>query len=136
MGGPKRVGEILLAEDNPGDVRLAREMFETAGLEGTYHVVGDGVEALEFLHRRGAYEDAPRPDFVLLDWHLPKTDGAAVLAEIRSDAELRDLPVVVLTGTQPELEKIRSEPPRAEAYVLKPPEPEQCRRLAERFCSD
>ncbi|WP_293033042.1 response regulator [Natronococcus sp.] len=136
MGGPKHVGEILLAEDNPGDVRLTREMFENAGVEGNYHVVDDGVETLDFLYRRGEYTDAPRPDLVLLDWHFPKKSGAEVLTEIRSDAALRDLPVVVLTGTQPELEKIRSESLRADAYVLKPIEPEECRSLVEEFCAD
>ncbi|WP_394740448.1 response regulator [Natronococcus roseus] len=136
MGGPKHVGEILLAEDNPGDVRLTREMFENADLRGNYHVVTDGVEAIEFLERRGEYESAPRPDLVLLDWHFPKKSGEEVLQTVRADEELREIPVVVLTGTQPELEKLQSESPRADAYVLKPLEPEQCRSLAEEFCSD
>lgn len=136
MGGPKHMGEILLAENNPGDVRLTREMFENTGLRGNYHVVTDGVEALAFLDRRGEYEDAPRPDLVLLDWHLPKKDGAAVLQAIESDDALRQIPVVVLTGTQPELEKIRSESPQAETYALKPLDPDECRRFAEAFCFD
>ncbi|WP_281170486.1 response regulator [Natronococcus occultus] len=130
------MGEILLAEDNPGDVRLTKEMFENAGVDGTYHVVGDGVEALDFLYRRGGYENAPRPDLILLDWHFPKKSGAEVLAEIKSDAELRDVPVAVLTGTEPELEKIRSESPAADAYVLKPPEPAECCRLVDGLCPD
>ena len=136
MGGPKHVGEILLAEDNPGDVRLTREMFENADIRGNYHVVTDGVEALEFLERRGEYGSAPHPDLVLLDWHFPKKSGKEVLQTVRADEELCEIPVVVLTGTQPELEKLQSEPPRADAYVLKPLEPEQCRSLVEEFCSD
>ncbi|MDG5819266.1 response regulator [Natronococcus sp. A-GB7] len=136
MGGPKHVGEILLAEDNPGDVRLTREMFENADLRGNYHVVTDGAEALEFLERRGEYESAPRPDLVLLDWHFPKKSGKEVLRTIRADEELREIPVVVLTGTQPELKKLQSEPPQADAYVLKPLEAEECRSLVEKFCSD
>ena len=128
--------EILLVEDNPGDVRLTREAFKEGQISNELHVATDGVEALEFLERRGEYESAPRPDLVLLDWHFPKKSGEEVLQTVRADEELREIPVVVLTGTQPELEKLQSESPRADAYVLKPLEPEQCRSLDEEFCSD
>ncbi|ELY55208.1 response regulator receiver protein [Natronococcus amylolyticus DSM 10524] len=111
-------------------------MFENTDLRGNYHVVTDGVEAIEFLERRGEYESAPRPDLVLLDWHFPKKSGKEVLRTIKGDEELHEIPVVVLTGTQPELEKLQSEPPQADAYVLKPLEAEQCRSLAEEFCLD
>jgi CheY-like chemotaxis protein len=134
MVGEVHVGRILLAEDNPGDVRLTKEMFENAGFSGTFVVVTDGEEALEFLRQRGEYADAARPDLVLLDWHFPKKSGSEVLAELRADDELADLPVIVLTGTKPGLRKLRSGPARADAYVLKPIEPEECRRLVEEFC--
>lgn len=133
---PKCVGEILLAEDNPGDVRLTKEMCERAGLSGTYSVVTDGIEALDFLYQRGDYDAAPRPDIVLLDWHFPKKSGEEVLAQIKDDEDLSHIPVVILTGTNPELEKLRSKDLRAEACVLKPIDPDECLSIAEEFCLD
>lgn len=88
---------ILLVEDEPADVRLTELELDVTELRNELHVVPDGEQALDFLHRRGAYADAPRPDLVLLDLHLPRVSGEEVLAEIRATASLRSLPVVVLT---------------------------------------
>ncbi|WP_339102438.1 response regulator [Haloterrigena salinisoli] len=100
MDGPNSFGEILLVEDNPGDVRLTKELLKEGGFEPTIHVVSDGPDALEFLHQRGDYADAPRPDAILLDLHLPRMDGEEVLEEM--DEDVRDVPIIVLSGTQQE----------------------------------
>lgn len=97
MDGPNPFGEILLVEDNPGDVRLTEELLTEAGFDPTVHVVSDGSDALDFLHRRGEYGDAPRPDAILLDLHLPRTDGTEVLE--RMDDDVREIPVIVLSGS-------------------------------------
>ena len=91
--------EILLVEDNPGDVRLVEEAFDEGHLLNRLYTVPDGREALDFVHREGDYEDAPRPDVVLLDLFLPKVDGEDVLHEIKHQPELEDVPVIILTGT-------------------------------------
>lgn len=88
---------ILLVEDNPGDVRLTKEAFKDGKICNTIHVATDGVEALDFCYQRGEFADAPRPDLVLLDFNLPRTDGDEVLAEIKDDPELKCIPVIVLT---------------------------------------
>ncbi|WP_306054134.1 response regulator [Natronococcus wangiae] len=90
--------EILLVEDNPGDVRLTKEALRTTSIEHDFHVVTDGAEALDFLHRRDEYADAPRPDIILLDFKLPRLNGDEVAAEIDGTKELRKIPLVVLTG--------------------------------------
>ena len=112
--------EILLVEDNPGDVRLTRMAFEEGGINNDLHVAMDGEEALDFLFRRGGHEDAPRPDMVLLDLNLPKIDGHEVLREIRSDDELSRLPVVVLTSSDSEEDVVESYEEHANAYITKP----------------
>jgi len=112
--------EILLVEDNPGDVRLTREALHDAKVHNNLSVVGDGVEALEFLHRRGQYADAARPDVILLDLNLPRKDGREVLAEIKSDERLRRIPVVVLTTSQAEEDILRAYDLSANCYVTKP----------------
>lgn len=90
--------EILLVEDNPGDIRLVEEAFSDGNVANTLHTVVDGRAALDYIHQRGEYEDAPRPDIVLLDLNLPKIDGEDVLHEIKHHPELEDVPVIVLTG--------------------------------------
>ncbi|WP_232702438.1 response regulator [Halobacterium wangiae] len=114
---------VLLVEDNPGDVRLAREAFETGSDADTLHVVNDGDEALDFLFRRGDYEDAPRVDVVLLDLNLPRKNGDEVLAEVRADPELARIPVVVFTSSESETDVVRSYDLQANAYLTKPVDP-------------
>ena len=117
---PERVVEILLVEDDPGDVLMTREAFEDYKLRNQLHVVSDGVKALEFLRREGEYAEAPRPDLVLLDLNLPRMDGREVLQAIKSDEELASIPVVVLTTSEAEEDVVRSYSLHANAYVTKP----------------
>ena len=112
--------EVLLVEDDPGDVLMTREAFEQHKLRNTLHVVSDGVEALSFLRQEGEYADVPRPDLVLLDLNLPRKDGREVLAEIKADPQLRRTPVVVLTTSEAEEDVLRSYDLHANAYVTKP----------------
>jgi CheY-like chemotaxis protein len=112
--------EVLLVEDDPGDVLLIREAFEDNKVANRLHVVADGVEALEFMRREGAHADAPRPDLVLLDLNLPRKDGREVLAEVKADDRLRTIPIVVLTTSQAEEDVLRSYDLHANAYVTKP----------------
>jgi two-component system, chemotaxis family, response regulator Rcp1 len=114
--------EILLVEDSPADVLITREALTEAKLLNTIHVVEDGVEALEFLHRQGQYAAAPRPDLILLDLNLPRKNGREVLAEIKSDPVLKTIPVVVLTTSSAEEDVIRSYNLHANCYVIKPVE--------------
>ena len=112
--------QVLLVEDDPGDALMIREAFEQQEITHALHHVADGVEALEFLRRSGAYADAPRPDIILLDLNLPRKDGREVLAEVKSDAELRTIPVVVLTTSEADEDVLRSYDLHANAYVTKP----------------
>lgn len=112
--------EILLVEDNPGDVRLTREALREARVRNRLHVAADGVEALAFLRRIGRYTDAARPDLVLLDLNLPRKNGREVLEEIKGDAALSQIPVVILTTSQAEQDIMESYRLRANAYVAKP----------------
>ena len=124
MTGPLRTHaepiEILLVEDSPSDVDLTREALEDTKVHNNLSVVGDGVEALAFLRREGRYADAPYPDLILLDLNLPKKDGREVLAEIKSDPELRRIPVVVLTTSEAEQDIVESYNLYANCYVKKP----------------
>jgi len=112
--------EVLLVEDDPGDVLMTREAFADYKLRNQLHVVDDGVQALEFLRQEGDFADAPRPDIVLLDLNLPRMDGREVLAAIKSDPELASIPVVVLTTSEAEEDVVRSYSLHANAYVTKP----------------
>lgn len=112
--------EVLLVEDDPGDVLLVREAFEDHKLKNNLHVVEDGVQALAFLRREGEFADAPPTDLVLLDLNLPRKDGREVLAEIKSDEDLRTTPVVVLTTSSADEDILRSYNLHANAYVTKP----------------
>jgi CheY-like chemotaxis protein len=112
--------EVLLVEDDPGDVLLIREAFEDNKVANRLHVVADGVEAIEFMRQSGEHAEAPRPDLVLLDLNLPRKDGREVLAEVKNDDELRSIPVVVLTTSQAEEDVLRSYDLHANAYVTKP----------------
>jgi CheY-like chemotaxis protein len=112
--------DVLLVEDDPGDVLLIEEAFEFNKVRNTLRVVSDGVEALEFLRREGRYADAPRPGLILLDLNLPRKDGREVLAEVKDDESLRAIPVVVLTTSKAEEDVLRSYDLHANAYVTKP----------------
>lgn len=112
--------EILLVEDNPGDVRLTQEVLKDGRIRNTLNVVSDGVEALAFLRREGAYAGAVPQDLVLLDLNLPKKDGREVLAEIKSDPELRKIPVVVLTMSAAEADILSAYDLHANCYITKP----------------
>lgn len=117
--------EILLVEDNPGDVRLTRESLHDAKVHNNMMVAGDGVEAMACLRRQGSYADATRPDLILLDLNLPRMNGFEVLDAIKEDPDLRRIPVVVLTTSQAEQDIIRSYNLYANAYVNKPVDLEQ-----------
>jgi chemotaxis family two-component system response regulator Rcp1 len=118
--GRLRPIEILLVEDNPGDVRLTVEALREGRVPNNLHVASDGVEALEFLRRAGQFANAPRPDMVLLDLNLPRKDGREVLAEIKADPELRRIPIVVLTTSQAERDVLQSYNLHANCYITKP----------------
>ena len=112
--------EILLVEDNPGDVRLTQETLKDFKVLNHLSVVGDGVEAMAFLRREGKYAKAPRPDLILLDLNLPKKDGREVLAEIKVDEQLKRIPVVVLTTSSAEQDILNTYDLHANCYITKP----------------
>ncbi|MBW8482025.1 response regulator [Actinomadura parmotrematis] len=112
--------EVLLVEDDPGDVLLTTEAFEHNKVKNSLHVVNDGEQALAFLRREGRYAGAPRPDLILLDLNLPRKDGREVLEEVKADAGLRSIPVVVLTTSEADEDILRSYHLHANAYVTKP----------------
>jgi two-component system, chemotaxis family, response regulator Rcp1 len=112
--------DILLVEDNPGDVRLTQEALKEAKLVVNLHVVNDGVEAMAFMRREGQYASKPRPDIVLLDLNLPKKDGREVLAEIKSDPDLKRTPVVIVTTSKAEEDIVKTYDLHANCFVTKP----------------
>jgi CheY-like chemotaxis protein len=111
---------VLLVEDDPGDVLMTQEAFEHHKIRNPLHVVSDGAEALRFLRRQEEHAAAPRPGLILLDLNLPKMNGREVLAEVKADADLRSIPVVVLTTSEAEEDVLRSYDLHANAYVTKP----------------
>jgi CheY-like chemotaxis protein len=117
---PERQVEILLVEDDPGDVLMTREAFDDYKVRNRLHVVSDGADAMAFLRQEGEHADKPRPDLVLLDLNLPRMDGREVLEAIKSDPELSSIPVVVLTTSEAEDDVLRSYSLHANAYVTKP----------------
>jgi two-component system, chemotaxis family, response regulator Rcp1 len=117
--------EILLVEDNPGDVRLTIEALKEGKVRNHLSVARDGVEALAFLRREGPHANAARPDLILLDLNLPKKDGREVLAEIKEDSRLRRIPVVVLTTSKAEEDILRTYDLHANCYITKPVDLEQ-----------
>lgn len=121
--------EILLVEDNRGDVDLTLEALEEAKVHNRVHVAEDGVAAMEFLRREGPHADAPRPDLVLLDLNMPRKDGREVLREIKEDPSLRRIPVVVLTTSQGEQDVLDAYDHRANAYIVKPVDIDQFFRI-------
>ncbi|MDD2901606.1 MAG: response regulator [Syntrophales bacterium] len=129
MAGNKRGScrpiEILLVEDNPGDVRLTKEALKEGKVVNNLHTVEDGEEAMAFLRRQGPYAQVTRPDLILLDLNLPKKSGREVLAEIKEDSDLRRIPVVILTVSEAEQDIIKSYNLHANCYITKPVNLEQ-----------
>lgn len=111
---------ILLVEDNPGDTRLAREALKESKLNNTMNSVVDGVEAMDYLHKRGKYTDVTRPDLIILDLNLPRKDGREVLGEIKTDVYLRTIPVVILTTSKSEEDILRAYELHANCFITKP----------------
>jgi CheY-like chemotaxis protein len=112
--------DVLLVEDDPGDVLMTREAFEQHRIRNKLHVVSDGEQAIEFLHRAGAFGSARRPGLILLDLNLPRRNGLEVLAEVKSDSELMPIPVVILTTSDAHEDILRSYSLHANAYITKP----------------
>jgi chemotaxis family two-component system response regulator Rcp1 len=112
--------EILMVEDNPGDVLLAKEALKEAKVHNVLHVVEDGVEAMAFLRREGRYAAAPRPDIILLDLNMPKKSGREVLAEVKADEKLKRIPIVILTISKAEEDILKSYSLHANCYIIKP----------------
>ena len=117
--------DILLVEDNPGDVRLTTEYLKESRITNNCYVVGDGVEALAFLRKEGKYAGMPRPDLILLDLNLPRKNGQEVLAEIKTDDDFKKIPVIVLTVSQAERDIAESYSHHANCYINKPMELDQ-----------
>lgn len=115
-----RLAEILLVEDNEGDIELTKEAFEEAKLRNNLHIAEDGDEALDYLFKRNGYEDAVIPDIVLLDLNLPGTDGREVLEAVKADPALKRIPVIVLTSSQADKDIIESYDLHANCYIVKP----------------
>jgi CheY-like chemotaxis protein len=120
IGGSGMSVEVLLVEDNAGDVRLTQEAFRDANMAIRFHVACDGVEAMAFLRREGPHKNAPRPDLVLLDLNLPRMDGREVLAHIKQDERLKSIPTVILTTSEAEVDVMRSYQLQANCYLTKP----------------
>jgi CheY-like chemotaxis protein len=123
-GSSQRAGtdlvDVLLVEDDPGDVLMTREAFELYQIRGRLHVVSDGEQALHYLRKAGGYADVPTPALILLDLNLPRRNGLEVLAELKADSRLLSIPVVVLTTSQAEEDIVRSYSLHANAYISKP----------------
>jgi CheY-like chemotaxis protein len=123
-GSPQRAGsdlvDVLLVEDDPGDVLMTQEAFEQYQIRGRLHVVSDGEQALRFLRKSGDYVDVPTPGLILLDLNLPRRNGLEVLAELKADSRLLSIPVIVLTTSQAEEDIVRSYSLHANAYISKP----------------
>jgi CheY-like chemotaxis protein len=123
--------EILLVEDNPGDARLTREALSQSKVRNNLHRASDGEEAMAFLRRQGAFAQMPTPDLILLDLNLPRRDGREVLEEIKNDAGLKHIPVVILTSSQAEEDIIRSYQLHANCFITKPVDLEQLTKVVQ-----
>lgn len=129
MSTPSHSIEILLVEDNPGDVRLTLEALKEARIQNKINVVSNGVEAIDYLRRNAGYAEATRPDLILLDLNLPRKDGREVLQEIKNDSDLKRIPVVVLTTSKAEEDILRTYNLHANCYITKPVDLDQFMRV-------
>lgn len=120
---------ILLVEDNPADAELTRLAMDDVKMINSLHIVSDGIAAMDFLHRRGAFGNAPRPDLILLDLNLPRKDGREVLGEIKAHEELKTIPIVILTSSSAEEDILRTYKLHANAYISKPVDLDQFIRV-------
>ena len=120
LGNGLKPVEIFLIEDNPGDVRLTIEALKECKILNNLHVAVDGIEAMSYLNKEGKFKDKPRPDLIILDLNLPKKDGREVLGEIKGDASLKKIPVVILTTSEAEQDILRSYELHANCYITKP----------------
>ncbi|MFN3939931.1 MAG: response regulator [Chitinophagales bacterium] len=120
QNGQNDVMQILLVEDNPGDIRLTQEALKEGDMPNVLHVVKDGVEAMEFLRKKGKYAESPTPDIILLDLNLPRKDGREVLADIKTDENLKMIPVIVLTTSDTDRDIIKSYKLHANCFITKP----------------
>lgn len=125
--------DVLLVEDNPGDIRLTREAFDEGNIASTLHVTTDGVEALDYLYQRDEHAGASRPDIVLLDLNLPRKNGQDVLAEVKADPDLKRIPVVILTSSEAESDVVESYERHTNAFLTKPVDPDAFIDLVRRF---
>lgn len=123
--------KILLVEDNPGDIRLIKEILNENGINNIIHVIMDGESALKFLLKEGNFRDAPRPDLILLDLNLPKKDGRELLSEIKDNKQLKSIPVVILTTSTAEEDIIETYNKHANSYITKPVDLDQFIRVVE-----
>lgn len=121
--------DILLVEDNPADAEHTRIILENVKIVNSLHIVGDGVEALDFLHHREEFRGVPRPDLILLDLNLPRMDGRELLAEIKATDALKEIPVVILTWSSTQEDILRTYNLQASAYLTKPVDPDQFLRV-------
>jgi chemotaxis family two-component system response regulator Rcp1 len=112
--------DILIVEDNPGDARLIKEVLNEHKIYNSLFIVSDGVEAMNFLQKKGKYKDSPKPDLIILDLNLPKKDGREVLADIKADDNLKRIPVVIMTISQAEADILKSYNLHANCYITKP----------------
>lgn len=131
--------EILLVEDNPGDIELTREAFDRANLKSKLNVTNDGDEALDYLFKRGDYESAPTPDIILLDLNLPITDGFGVLRELEKSNELKNIPTIVLSSSRADHDINDAYALNANCYIAKPDSPMkyiEVVRMVENFWSE
>ncbi len=117
--------EVLLIEDNPGDIRLTKEAMKEAKIVNNLNVVEDGVEALDYLKKKGKYKDVNQPDLILLDLNLPKKNGREVLAELKQDVNLKQIPVVILTVSKAEEDIIKTYELHANCFITKPVDMDQ-----------
>ena len=125
--------DILLVEDNPGDIRLTQEAFKESRLTNELHIVEDGIAALDFLFQRNEHADAPRPDLILLDLNLPRKNGDEVLKEMRDEPELHRIPVVMLTSSAAQTDVVKSYDLCANAYITKPVDPDEFIEIVRTF---